>query len=532
MFALYDITTKIGDCNVSDSFHYFDASTNISKYWFNYQYQIIITVTNTNIYQSCHAANAHTIRGSKQDEDAILSTNLMNPINNIHNLNNENQDRTLSSSSTNPTSMKKVVATGNSFSKGGGGGRGDSRNPHKLSYYQRLSKGSIYWGPVNIKVSAEQQRETSLEVFEFSHEENTSGREFSMTNEISVSGVAKAFGVSGSHSNTFATYSTKATKEGKEIREYKSEFLSEKMELDWSIPDDSVLVHYVLIDLYCFTVNGGERQYVRIPRNDVVVEPLEERDIQQLAASDLHVDRRSFEVVSARWDVQLDNIDYLARNLTPKDITASKNVSYGDKIILQVNSLDNRWLTGGRGGGNEGVFTRDKLSSTYESTTAAESYQWIVRSEVGNGGRVTMDPKNGHCVKYGDKVHLQVNNLDNRWLTGGRGGGNEGVGTRNKLGSNYERTTAATAYEWIIRATPGNGVRSDKDTSVGRCVELGDIIHLQVNNLDNRWLTGGRGGGNEGVGTRDMFGNEYERVTARHTYEWIVLSEFGDGTRP
>jgi hypothetical protein len=212
----------------------------------------------------------------------------------------------------------------------------------------------------------------------------------------------------------------------------------------------------------------------------------------------------------------------------------SNNINYGDNIFLQVNNVDNRWLSGGRSSGNNGVVTRDALASTFEQT--GKSYEWTVRSNVSDGKVTSIDPKNGHCVKYGDRLHLQVNNLNNRWLSGGRSGGNNGVVTRDALGSAYEQTTgAAKSYEWIVRSAPGNGNRSFKDVRFGRCVEYGDIVNLEVNNLDNRWLTGGRSVRNEGVNTRDKFSTDndnYERRVGESSYSWILRSELGDGRRP
>ena len=122
--------------------------------------------------------------------------------------------------------------------------------------------------------------------------------------------------------------------------------------------------------------------------------------------------------------------------------------------------------------------------------------------------------------------------MDKRWLNGGRGGGNVGVHTRDIYCSAYEKTQINTAYKWIVRSSFGNGTRSYKDLRHGRCVEDRDIVILQVNNLDNRWLTGSRGSGSEGVETRDKFGSAYERVDVATTYEWIVKKYPGDGTRP
>ena len=200
-------------------------------------------------------------------------------------------------------------------------------------------------------------------------------------------------------------------------------------------------------------------------------------------------------------------------------------------MYFQVNNLDDRWLNGGRGAGNAGAHTRDVFGSTYEKGQLNTAYKWTVRSTPGTGSRVYADPKKGQCLKYGDIINLQVNNLDNRWLSGGRGAGNAGVATRDHLGSAYEKN-ALTAYQWIVRSSFGNGVRSYKDPRFGRCVEDRDVVTLQVNVLDNRWLTGGRGAGNEGVASRDKFGSDYERVNASTSYEWIVKKYPGDGSRP
>lgn len=76
--------------------------------------------------------------------------------------------------------------------------------------------------------------------------------------------------------------------------------------------------------------------------------------------------------------------------------------------------------------------------------------------------------------------------------------------------------------EFIIRSNPGNGGRNFPDLRQGRCVEDGDKIHLQANNMDSRWINGSRNGGNIDVYSRDMLGSEYERTVAFQNYVWIV----------
>jgi len=138
-------------------------------------------------------------------------------------------------------------------------------------------------------------------------------------------------------------------------------------------------------------------------------------------------------------------------------------LQYGDTIYLQVDSTDNRWLSGGRGGGNAQVVTRNHFQSSYETNSGA-TYQWIVRSEAGNGDRLPNDRVLGMCVTHNSVVYLQNAALDNRWLTGGRGYGNAGVHTRDHQGSFYEILNAKTTYEWIIRNEPGRGERTDVDS--------------------------------------------------------------------
>jgi len=204
-------------------------------------------------------------------------------------------------------------------------------------------------------------------------------------------------------------------------------------------------------------------------------------------------------------------------------------VMYGSKIFLQVNSMDYRWLSGGRGGGNPQAVTRNHLRSSYE-ISARNTYQWIVRSTAGTGLRSSRDPKQGKCLRYGDAIYLQVNNMKNRWLSGGRGGGNHQVVTRNHLKNSYEKKSGAT-YQWIVRSEAGKGKRLQTDKANGMCVLYQSVVYLQVRNLDDRWLTGGRGHGNAGLHTRNHQGSNYEKINAKTSYEWIIRNAPGIGKR-
>jgi len=136
----------------------------------------------------------------------------------------------------------------------------------------------------------------------------------------------------------------------------------------------------------------------------------------------------------------------------------------------------------------------------------------------------------GHCVgmqdyvEYGDYVYLQVMNVNSRWLSGARNSGNEGVITRNLLGNDHELGPSEKTYQWLIQSMPdGNDVKS------GTCLKYGDKIFLKNEFITNRWLTGGRTGGNEVVETRNLLVNDYERYGL--SYQWIVRKLRGDGGR-
>ncbi len=204
----------------------------------------------------------------------------------------------------------------------------------RLQYYHRLSKGSIHYGPATINITSETQQTTSIEVYEFCHEQNSSSNEFSMTNEVSISGVVKAFDIGASHSNTFSKVSTKATQEGKDIKTYQEEFTSRKVEISRELKDDQFLVHYVLINLCCFTINGGtEKHYARIPCSDTIVEALDKDEMERISKGTIHLEKDSFQVVASRYpSIKLDDIPVLARKLTPFNI----EVNLSSAVILWI----------------------------------------------------------------------------------------------------------------------------------------------------------------------------------------------------
>lgn len=213
-------------------------------------------------------------------------------------------------------------------------------------------------------------------------------------------------------------------------------------------------------------------------------------------------------------------------------------VRYGEKLHFQVMSRDNRWLSGGRSGRGE-VITRDKLQDDYElSDNVRITYEWIVHSNPNTivNEEEEEEERDGHCVRYGDKIYLKVNTNSPAWLAGINApllsATGETVKTLNVFQSDQQAQLAK--YQWIVRSNLGSGVRDDAQTSdaaFGECVQAKSVVFLQNNHQDNRWLSGGRGSGNEEVVTRNALESDYEVNDAPTTYQWMVRRSSGSGIR-
>lgn len=77
------------------------------------------------------------------------------------------------------------------------------------------------------------------------------------------------------------------------------------------------------------------------------------------------------------------------------------------------------------------------------------------------------------------------------------------------------------ATQFIIRSNTGDGSRNFPEIRKGQCVEDGDKIHIQANNLDSRWINGSRLDGTF-VFSRDIFRSDYESTAAFKNYVWSV----------
>lgn len=164
------------------------------------------------------------------------------------------------------------------------------------------------------------------------------------------------------------------------------------------------------------------------------------------------VDERNSKVNTFIWTVR--------SNYQITDPKRGQCLKYGDTIYLQVNSRDDRWLTGARDKGNEAVRTRNVL----DELKVVNTYQCVVRSNTGTGmlDRAGSDSGHGGCSSDLSRVFLQNKGHDYRWLSGSRNSGNNEVGTFNCLKNKDEKGTNVGTYKFIIRKnSPGTGTRTD-----------------------------------------------------------------------
>lgn len=156
------------------------------------------------------------------------------------------------------------------------------------------------------------------------------------------------------------------------------------------------------------------------------------------------VDERNSKVNTFIWTVR--------SNYQITDPKRGQCLKYGDTIYLQVNSRDDRWLTGARDKGNEAVRTRNVL----DELKVVNTYQCVVRSNTGTGmlDRAGSDPGHGGCSSDLSRVFLQNKGHDFRWLSGSRNSGNNEVGTFNCLKNKDEKGTNVATNLSFAKITP------------------------------------------------------------------------------
>jgi len=169
-------------------------------------------------------------------------------------------------------------------------------------------------------------------------------------------------------------------------------------------------------------------------------------------------------------------------------------VKYGETVHFQMSNTS-MWLK------ISDEVDLDFVSIHSFNQREMSAYELTIRSSIIDDERIENEPRNGECVHFQDEVFLQVNDVDNRWLTGGRGSRRRKVTTLQYLGN-----------RWIVRRNVTTGDKKIRGSREDDDVTYDDGVYLQVNNVNNRWLTGGHGKSENLV------------RTAGYTYanEWIV----------
>jgi len=210
-----------------------------------------------------------------------------------------------------------------------------------LTYYHRLNTGGIVKGPVKYTHSVEQQKEASIESFEYCYKENKLTMTESMTNSVELSGVFKFLSASIGNETTFAEVSEEAVRTGEEIRTFQKKFVKTSTMREYDLNEDEFVATYIVVKLMCFTVNGGKKQYAHVPLGERINAPMNEKRIKNMMAnqSGFLLEKNSWMTVTdLMHDVDLDDIDELKDKLVPVnfeiDPTATATVhlqGYGDK---------------------------------------------------------------------------------------------------------------------------------------------------------------------------------------------------------
>jgi len=165
-------------------------------------------------------------------------------------------------------------------------------------------------------------------------------------------------------------------------------------------------------------------------------------------------------------------LDYVNLN----DSQNNKCVRYGDIIHFQMSNVTSMWLA------SNGLVDKGSVITKPFNQREVSAYEWIVKTNKN-------DLRTGECIKYQDKVNIQINNIDNMWLTGGRGRYNRKVAIRNHFSETESKNQLV--YSWTINGSITNG--NMNNNRIGDDVKYDGDIFLQIDNVNNRWLTGGRG---------------------------------------
>jgi len=259
---------------------------------------------------------------------------------------------------------------------------------HTLSYYHRLGVGETKFGPTTLKKTVETFSKTTIESFEFCYNQNS--QSFSNTTDASVSvgGVLKAFDIGATVSTSFSTASEKASQNGKEIKEYSEDYVKTTTVEEIKLSKGQFLAYYVLVDVYCYTVNGGTKQLIHVPGSDVFCQPMDEAEMKIMSQGKILFEYASWRGVADRYQsIELDRIKDKMEVLKPINISANPYLSMGKIAIRSVSSnkyLDGRnpehdevYLSAGNPSGNKYLQWTVEMYDGYYSLKSVSSGQYL-----------------------------------------------------------------------------------------------------------------------------------------------------------
>lgn len=215
-----------------------------------------------------------------------------------------------------------------------------SASKNCLAYYHRIQPrgtGTLY-GPSTHEFTTEVFAQTTVQSYEFCHAQNSESRSNTTEADIEVGGVLKAFNIGLSASTSFSSASEKANQTGREITEFQDEYVKTISSSKYTLEAGQFLSYYILVDVYCYTVNGGSRQFVHVPGSDVFCQPMNEDEMKRLAQSSILFEASSWRAVASRYNIELDNINSLKYTLTPVAIGSDPLVAMGKVTIQSVTS--------------------------------------------------------------------------------------------------------------------------------------------------------------------------------------------------
>ena len=204
--------------------------------------------------------------------------------------------------------------------------------------------------------------------------------------------------------------------------------------------------------------------------------------------------------------------------------TKLKPVLYGDIAYFElmfesssniVDSSSNLWLSGGRGVDETSVVVGDIFNlSVIERrwqpniVVGLKHYEWVMRDAISENSVDEYE-----CVKYGDRIYLQVNHsmVQNTWMGFGsstHGFSDEVVETHDAT-SESESSWASYQYRWIIHSdhavdlvsndVPGGAAAAASATTTRatqihdpkykQCVQYDDVLNIQCWWKPTHWLS-------------------------------------------